>query len=286
MFKNLFKFNFFSSKSKKNNNKILFNKKNDFNHDEKDTDLYKNQYEGEFIIGSDEISIIENPVSEVLNKINLSIQQKYQQAISTKDIAIFHQQALILVVEHIKLTEYGVHKKFLREIEYFVHYLFMIIQDDFFFGDKRLKHNMTQFDDYIFSQYRRKKELEESISKILALSYSNRFCQEPKGNLLSYFVFIEENGLELIALLEDFYKMLDATQKKSWFLNKYIKLHKNYLKKESRDFESSLQISGQTFMSIEPSFNDDIKLYKENMYNDDLIFVKKEKKNQDDKSKD
>lgn len=214
--------------------------------------------------------------SEVIKEMDLKIRKRYKKAIATKDIALFHKEALGLVVTNIEKTEFGKHKKFVKEMEYFAHYLFMMVQDDFFIGDKRLKNKMTKLDDYIFSQYRKAPELEENINKIIALSFSNRFLEEPRANLLSYFVFMEENGVELIILLEDFYKMLETTQNKSWFANfgikKNTKLTKSYSKTDSPT--QKMQITGQTFLSMEPSLNDNIQEYKRNIYHDDLKYQK------------
>lgn len=227
----------------------------------------------------DEISIVGNKNdSQVLKEIDLNIRKRYKKAVATKDIALFHKEALKIVIENVELTEFGQHKKFVKEMAYFAHYLFMMIQDDFFIGDKRLKNKMTKLDDYIFSQYRKKPELQENINKIIALSFSTRFLDDPRANLLSYFVFMEENGVELIILLEDFYKMLETTQSKSWF-SKITKkkdkvLHKSYSKEDVKS--PIVQITGQTFISVEPSLNENIKEYKKNIYMDDLKFVKKE----------
>lgn len=227
----------------------------------------------------DEISILghNKDQSQVLKEIEENIRKRYKKAIATKDIALFHKEALNLIVENVRKTEFGKHEKFVKEMSYFAHYLFMMLQDDFFIGNKRLKNRMTKLDNYIFSQYRKEVELKDNINKIVALSFSARFLDEPRANLLSYFVFLEENGIELIILLEDFYKMLENTQSKSWFTkftnSKSKRLHKSYAKEDRKEI---LKVSEQTFISVEPSLNDNIQEYRKNIYNDDLKFFNKE----------
>lgn len=195
-----------------------------------------------------------------VKKIDQNIKKRYKKAIATKDIAKFHQEALALVLDHLNQGEFAEYKDFMREIEYFLHYLFLMLQDDFFLGDKLFVARMTKLDDYIFSQYRRKIDLEENIQKITTLSYSNRFTKAPRENLLSYFVFIEESGIELINLLEDFYNMLQKTQdNNSWFsMGKEKRLHKTYLKKEANismeDLNADGMASCRTFYTVQPSF--------------------------------
>lgn len=215
--------------------------------------------------------------SKAVQKITQNIKNRYKKAIATQDIANFHQQALSLVLDHLKQGEFGGHKAFMREIEYFVHYLFLMLQDDFFFGKKLFKERMTKLDDYIFSQYRREPALEENIQKITVLSYSNRFDKDPRSNLLSYFVFIEESGIELIVLLQDFYKMLDKTQgKKSRFFNiafnnKDKKIHKTYVKVEDSKSEDLESLSSKnTFYTVQPSFFEKSKDAQVKVYRDVL----------------
>lgn len=219
----------------------------------------------------------EHEISSAVSKIDKNIKLRYKKAIATRDIAKFHQEALSLILDHLKTGEFGEHKAFMREIEYFVHYLFLMLQDDFFFGDKLFVSRMTKLDDYIFSQYRRIEDLEENIQKITILSYSNRFDKNPRSNLLSYFVFIEESGIELIALLQDFYTILNQTQTtKSWYMRSISnignmltsKRKKTYLK--SADDDQFEERGTKTFMTVQPSFVEDSKIAQVKVYRDIL----------------
>lgn len=122
----------------------------------------------------------------------------------------FHSLAVALVVARIKKTDYGKYPEFISEIKYFIHYLLLVVQDDYAFGDKICQHTLTQFDNYIFSAYRKKPELAENIKKFSLLAGSKRFIESPKENILSYFVFLEENGIDLVQILKDYTEILDG----------------------------------------------------------------------------
>lgn len=208
-------------------------------------------------------------------KINQNIKKRYSKAIATKDIASFHQEALSLVIDHLKEGEFGEYDDFMKEMEYFLHYLFLMLQDDFFLGEKLFEQKMTKLDDYIFSQYRKQPNLEENIQKMTILSYSNRFDKNPRVNLLSYFVFIEETGIELIALLQDFYNMLEKSQQhKGWFsFSKNYKITKTYFKivnNMTEDLNSDDLESAKTFYTVQPSFFENSKDAQVKIYRDNL----------------
>jgi len=213
---------------------------------------------------------------EIKSKIDDIVKNKYKPTIGAQDIVDFHNKVILMTVEHVKKTEFGTHLKFIKEIEYFIHYILVMLQDDFFLGDKRLKGNMTKLDDYIFSQYKRVEKLQNTIKKVIALSYTQRFTSEPKANLLAYFVFLEENGLDLIELLNDFYIMLEKSQKRRWFGKNNIKLNKSYMKKEIDSESKEISFSKHTLVPLEPSFNDEIKNLHKGLYEDSLKFISRE----------
>ena len=122
----------------------------------------------------------------------------------------FHSLAVTLVVARIKKTNYGKYPEFISEIKYFIHYLLLVVKDDYTFGDKICQQTLTQFDNYIFSAYRKKPELTENIKKFSLLAGSKRFIESPKENILSYFVFLEENGIDLVQILKDYTEILDG----------------------------------------------------------------------------
>lgn len=207
---------------------------------------------------------------DTVAKMSLNLKKKYKKAIATHDVAKFHQEAINLVMHHFEQSEFVKHKPLMREIKFFLHYTFMILQDDYFLGDQIFSKKMTRLDDYIFSQYRKNTDLAFNIRKLTTLAYSNRFEKDPKNNFLSYFVFIEENGIELIELLQDFYKMLETTQKSnSWFyFNKRARrIHKSYQKDTNRTQNTE---EGKTLWTVQPSFIEDSKQVQIKIYRDEL----------------
>ena len=130
-------------------------------------------------------------------------------------------------------TEYKNHQALLREIKFLLHYTFEVLQDDCFLGGKFFKTRMTRIDDYIFSQYSKQENLKDNIRKLKIVASSNRFDENPRQNILSYFVFMEETGFEIIELLNDFYRMMNKSQGKlsiSWLTGSVFKLNKKYQK--------------------------------------------------------
>lgn len=171
------------------------------------------------------------------NKVSNALKRKAQAEKYATEIANFQRQSIEIVTSHLSVTEYAKHRVLMKEINFLLHYTFCVLEDDFYRGSKILKNNITKIDDYVFSQYRSSAHLEHNIKKLATLAFSNRFDEDPKENLLAYFVFIEETGFELIMLLEDFYNMLLKTEKKSKFdigMKKTFSLDKNYAKEHQK----------------------------------------------------
>lgn len=114
---------------------------------------------------------------------------------------------------HFKNTQYFEHKALMKEIIYLLHYTFLVLEDDYFKGDKLFLKGIPNLDDYIFSSYKSKEELKENIKKLNVIAFSNRFEETPKDNFLSYFVFIEEMGFELIEVFEEYYNLMAGIKK-------------------------------------------------------------------------
>jgi hypothetical protein len=165
------------------------------------------------------------------------IKAKYNKIKSIKEISVFQQEAINLIMNHLMETDYKNHQALLREVKFLLHYTFEVLRDDYFLGGKFFKTRMTRIDDYIFSQYSKQENLKENIRKLKIVASSNRFDEKPRQNILSYFVFMEETGFEIIALLNDFYAMIDKSQGKlsiSWLTGSVFKLNKKY-KKDAQD---------------------------------------------------
>lgn len=165
------------------------------------------------------------------------IQLKYNKIKSIKEISVFQQEAINLIMNHLMETDYKNHQALLREVKFLLHYTFEVLRDDYFLGGKFFKTRMTRIDDYIFSQYSKQESLKENIRKLKIVAASNRFDEKPRQNILSYFVFMEETGFEIISLLNDFYAMMDKSQGKfslGWLTGSVFKLNKKY-KKDSQD---------------------------------------------------
>lgn len=180
------------------------------------------------------------------------LQKQYPKAKQLQKIINFKLYSFNLILENLeKNKEYKNNKMFLGEISYFVHYTFLVMLDDFFYGDKFFKKNITKFDEYIFSQYRKRDFLRPNIKKLTMVSYSNRFSKNYRENFFSHFVFIEESGIEFMLILKDFYKLLELTQSKNildYFKNYTQNIYKNYLKKE-KVWENE-----GTIYTIQPSY--------------------------------
>ena len=120
----------------------------------------------------------------------------------------FKMLAIDLVVDKISDGQFGTHKVFMDEIRYFLHYLLSVLEDDIKHGDQILKDSLVSFDNYIFSKYGKVEILQKNMQKLIDLSDSKRFSPNPKDNLLHYFVFLEENEIEVMEILRDFIKLL------------------------------------------------------------------------------
>lgn len=147
-----------------------------------------------------------------------SLEDKKQKMIS------FKKKTREDIFNHFKNTQYFEHKALMKEIIYLLHYTFLVLEDDFYKGDKLFLKGIPNLDDYIFSNYKNSPELRENIKKLNVISFSNRFEENPKDNFLSYFVFIEEMGFELIDLLEEYYNLMAGIKKKN---KKSIAINKN-----------------------------------------------------------
>ena len=107
------------------------------------------------------------------------------------------------IFNHFKSTQYFEHKALMKEIIYLLHYTFLVLEDDYYKGDKLFLKGIPNLDDYIFSSYKNNVELRENIKKLNVIAFSNRFEEEPKDNFLSYFVFIEEKNRKKLKILVD-----------------------------------------------------------------------------------
>lgn len=195
-------------------------------------------------LGSDTIDVDSKNTSEVRQK----IKNKYDKIKCIKEIDVFQKEAINMIINHLMETDYKKHTALLREINFLLHYTFEVLKDDFFLGNKFFKTRMTRIDDYIFSQFSKQENLKANIKKIKILSSSNRFDDKPRQNILSYFVFMEETGFEVIELLNDFYKILDKSQQKTlWTNGSLFKINKEY-KKDSSELNSNNEVF-QTLMT-------------------------------------
>lgn len=214
-------------------------------------------------------------VSEIKKK----IESRYKKIKSIKEIAVFQKEATDLIINHLVETNYGEHYALMREIRFLLYYTFAVLQDDFFLGEKFFKTRMTRIDDYLFSQFSSNKKLEHNIKKLKIVASSNRFNTHSRKNLLSYFVFMEETGFEIIMLLNDFYRMLEKSQEKrtilNWNIKSRLKINKDYKKEDVvLDLDNEIFKTLQTQQTTE--FLSPIKAQKEIF--DDLMIREKEKK--------
>ena len=183
------------------------------------------------------------------------IKTKYNKIKSIKEISTFQQEAINLIMNHLMETEYKNHQALLREIKFLLHYTFEVLRDDYFLGGKFFKTKMTRIDDYIFSQYSKQENLKDNIKKLKIVASSNRFDENPRQNILSYLVFMEETGFEIIELLNDFYRMMDKSQGKlsiSWLTGSVFKINKKY-KKNEEDLNPKSEILN-TLMTQQTAF--------------------------------
>ena len=185
----------------------------------------------------------DSPEEAALRKKTMGEYSKFK---AIKEISVFEKEIKVLVQSHLNQTDYKEHKVLLREIESLVHYTIEVLKDDYLLGQKFFNKNktrMTRLDDYVFSQFGKDDKLSKNIKKLKVIAFSNRFDENPRQNLLSYFVFLEETGLEMIILFNDFYSMLDKSQRKfRWSFNykSIFKFNKELYQKRHNDTEASV----------------------------------------------
>lgn len=131
----------------------------------------------------------------------------------TFDIEAFQKNAEEFVLNYMMNTEYKTYDNLLKEIIFLIHYTFQVLKDDCLIGKKILKGDITRIDNYVFSKYRREDILKENIEQLVIVACSNRFEEDPHENLFAYYVFLEEVGIEIIDLFNDFYEIIDSGNK-------------------------------------------------------------------------
>lgn len=70
------------------------------------------------------------------------------------------------IFNHFRNTQYFEHKSLMKEIIYLLHYTFLVLEDDYYKGDKLFLKGIPNLDDYIFSSYKNNPDLRENIKKI------------------------------------------------------------------------------------------------------------------------
>lgn len=135
------------------------------------------------------------------------------------DIEIFQRNAEDFILNYMMNTEYKTYDNLLKEIIFLVHYTFQVLKDDSQKGNKILKGDIARIDNYVFSKYRRTENLKDNIEQLVIVACSNRFEEDPHENLFAYYVFLEEVGIEIIDLFNDFYEIIDSGAHSSKILN-------------------------------------------------------------------
>jgi len=189
-----------------------------------------------------------------------NFKKNYPNIKNIKEIVLFKRESILFVEKKVIEIGYGDQKEFIKEIKYLLYYLFLVLQDDYFCGDKVFKNNMTQFDNYIFSSYRQNEKLSCNIKKLITLASSNRFNPNTKENILSYFVFLEESGIEIIEILEDFYLLLSGEIRQE---------------KEEKEILNSFEdnsdtVSVKSLLSLSPTLNETSTLAKFKISREDI----------------
>lgn len=141
-----------------------------------------------------------------MKKIRIKIAGERTNKIS--DSEEFKKISVTLIIKSIRATNLGENEEFINEIRYLLHYLFLVLEDDYKYGDKVFPSKLTQIDNYIFSDSINNEKLQENIDKLKLLATTKRFSKDSKQNLLEYFVFLEEIGIEIMDLLRDFLSVL------------------------------------------------------------------------------
>lgn len=193
---------------------------------------------------------------------DVNFENSYSGAKQVIDLPQFKKFIIELVMEKMSNSSYAPYKDFIYEIKYFLHYTFLVIEDDYIHGDKIFQKSITQLDNYIFSSYRKKPDLQKHIKKLCNLAYSKRFVDPPKENILSYFVFLEENGVEIIDILDDFsFVLKNGGKVPDWIFNAKEKiLRKTYEKKENSGNLGNDGSELQTLHSVYSNFGEKTRL--------------------------
>ncbi len=186
----------------------------------------------------------------------VELQQQIQEVKKEQSVEDFQRKALSIIVSHFEEGPFGKYPEIIKEIKFFVYYSLKVLHDDFFKGEKIFKDQMTDFDDYVFSHYRKIPELRKNIKKISHLAFTRRFDADPKRNLLCYFVFLEESGIEYTHLMKDFYILMERSVRKNIFY-KFIDLFKR--KPKINDIKSY-------FKTKEQMNKEDKKLYEHTLW--------------------
>ncbi len=147
----------------------------------------------------------------------VELQQQIQDVRKEQSVEDFQRKALSVIVSHFEEGPFGKYPEIIKEIKFFVYYSLKVLHDDFSKGEKIFKNQITDFDDYVFSHYRKIPELRKNIKKISHLAFTRRFDNDPKKNLLCYFVFLEESGIEYTHLMKDFYLIMERSVRKNIF---------------------------------------------------------------------
>lgn len=249
------------------------------------------------------MNVIKNYISIFKNKISIN----YANLIELKNnnqsdlLNDFILNSLHLIENTFNATEYKDSKKFLREIKLLMYYTFEILKDDYYIGDALLYKKLPFIDNYIFSQYRNKLLLQPNIEKLSLLAYSNRFKTELQPNLLSYYVFLEQSGIEITKIFDDFYTLLvkidnnnNKNKKKIYDIEKFnqhesfintIFLLSNIKKKQIHKLpEEKIYTLVEKYYTNDPITNhhievNSIKLMEESLYVEREIMKKTTNKN-------
>lgn len=125
-----------------------------------------------------------------------------------EELKSFLKKGLDAINYYISNSDYKTQKNLNVEVEFLINTTCAIIRDDIEFGDNILYHRLPHINEYVFSDYRKNPELKNNINKLIILSLNNRFDEDPRKNLLSYYVFLEEIGFEVIIFLNDYYQLI------------------------------------------------------------------------------
>ena len=154
-----------------------------------------------------------------LSRFNFKNQRKI---VNEEELKSFIKKGLDSINYYISKSDYKSQKNLPVEVEFLINTTCSIIRDDVELGDGVLYCRLPHINDYVFSNYRKISNLKDNINKLIILSLNNRFDEDPRKNLLSYYVFLEEIGFEIIIFLNDYYDLL--------------------LEKPSKTFEEALNI--------------------------------------------